>query len=589
MKLKTTLLLMLTCGLQSFLQSAKDSIFNLPSFDELKEVKATSNNEQNTEQYDKEQIFSSGNIVVTFDDDKEVPDMRTGNASRVSVDFIDEDIKQVLRYISELYDLNIIIPTSLTGKVTIRLKDVTWQALLEAVLAPLGCSYVENKGIVQIGSAETMLQEPLQTKTFLLKFADAKTLVTELAEFVDKENKERVTFNERTNMLIWTGRSKNLQQVETIIQQLDKPETQVMIEAKFVEAHNNFSDDFGIQWPASLSAYLDQSGASDASSSTTTATAAGNVTSNSTSDTHGQATWSINHSKALKGHSLFVKTLNSTFNFSKTDDIGKTLSNPTIITMNNVPASMSVITKYPIPNYSYNSDQGQFEISGFEEKPIGIQLDVTPKVQAEYITLKLAPSLSTQDGTVPFTSGSGTSVSYPKIAEKKTSSVVTIKSGYAIAIGGLMSQSKTNTKTKVPFLGELPLIGTIFSSKSKKDELTNLMIFLSATQIAYDGTILYPHQQGVKNISRKRMFEAGMTDKDLPGEVDLTEQEAKIYKDIHALQNKLDDVLARRKAHKAKRLIKNKIGRYRVTVPNTGMPSKNRSAALKQKAKANKK
>ena len=57
------------------------------------------------------------------------------------------------------------------------------------------------------------------------------------------------------------------------------------------------------------------------------------------------------------------------------------------------------------------------------------------------------------------------------------------------------------------------------------------MIFLSATQIAYDGTILYPHQQGVKNISRKRMFEAGMTDKDLPGEVDLPEQEAKIYKE----------------------------------------------------------
>ena len=115
------------------------------------------------------------------------------------------------------------------------------------------------------------------------------------------------------------------------------------------------------------------------------------------------------------------------------------------------------------------------------------------------------------------------------------------------------------------------------------------MIFLSATQIAYDGTVLYPHQQGVKNISRKRMFEAGMTEKDLPGEVDLTEQEAKIYKDIHSLQNKLDDVLARRKAHKAKRLIKNKIGRYRIRTANTGVSAKNRSAVLKQKAKATKK
>ncbi len=568
MKLKSTFLLIVLFAVRSILYS-KDFAFNLPTFDDLKEV-------EQIPQDEKRESVPAGNIIVSFDDDKTIPDIRTGSSSRVSVDFIDEDIKQVLRYVSELYDLNIIIPTSLTGNVTIRLKDVTWQALLEAVLSPLGCSYMENKGIVQIGSTETMLQEPLQTKTFLLKFADAKTLVTELAEFVDKENKERVTFNERTNMLIWTGRGKNLHQVEAIIEQLDKPETQVMIEAKFVEAHTNFTDDFGIKWPVGLNVYLDQKESSSSSDQGKSST--------SDSDTHGQLKLGINHSKALNTKELFIQTLNSSFNFSKTDDIGKTLSNPTIITMNNVPASMSVITKYPIPNYSYNSDQGNFEISGFEEKPIGIQLQVTPKVQAEYITLKLEPSLSTQDGEVPFTSGTGTSVSYPKIAEKKTSSVVTIKSGYAIAIGGLMSQTKTNVKTKVPFLGELPLVGTIFSNKSKKDELTNLMIFLSATQIAYDGTVLYPHQQGVKNISRKRMFEAGMTDKDLPGEVVLTEEEAKIYKDIHVLQNKLDAILARRKAYKARRLIHNKIGRYRIRSENIGTTAKNRSAALKQKS-----
>lgn len=564
MKLKSTFLLIVFFTMQKFLH-AKDFAFNLPAFDDLKEVEQIPKDE-------KRDSVPSGNIIVSFDDNKEIAEARVGRSSRVSVDFIDEDIKQVLRYVSELYDLNIVIPTALTGKVTIRLKDVAWQALLEAILSPLGCSYTENKGIIQIGSTETILFEPLQTKTFLLKFADAKTLVTELAEFVDKEKKECIMFNERTNMLIWTGYSKNLLRIESIINQLDKPETQVMIEAKFVEAHTNFSDDFGIKWPSGVNVYLDQKESSDKGESST-----------SDSDTHGQLNLGINHSKAFKTKELFIQTLNSSFNFSKTDGIGKTLSNPTIITMNNVPASMSVITKYPIPNYSYNSDQGKFEISGFEEKPIGIQLQVTPKVQSEYITLKLEPSLSTQAGEVPFTSGTGTSVSYPKIAEKKTSSVVTIKSGYAIAIGGLMSQTKTNVKTKVPFLGELPLVGTIFSNKSKKDELTNLMIFLSATQIAYDGTVLYPNQQGVKNVSRKRMFEAGMTDKDLPGEVVLTDEEAKIYKDIHVLQNKLDTILARRKAYKAKRLIHNKIGRYHIRSENIGTTAKNRSATLKQK------
>ena len=91
MKLKSILLLMITCNLQYFLY-AKDSIFNLPSFDDLKEIKKMTNNEQDAEQYDKVQNFSSSNIVVTFDDDKEVPDIRPGRSSRVSVDFIDEDI-----------------------------------------------------------------------------------------------------------------------------------------------------------------------------------------------------------------------------------------------------------------------------------------------------------------------------------------------------------------------------------------------------------------------------------------------------------------------------------------------------------------
>ena len=422
------------------------------------------------------------------------------------------------------------------------------------MLTPLGCSYTESNGIVRISSEETAKKEPLMTKTFLLKFADAKTVADELKDFIDKENKEKLTFNSRTNILIWTGISKNEQVIEEIVNKLDKPETQVMIEAKFVEATNNLSDSRGIKWPSGLEAFLDESGATNAGTSTTTATS---TTTSSNDDTHGQLSIGLNNSKALGDKNLFVKTLTGSFDFTKTDSFGKTLSNPTIITMNNVPASMSVSTNYPIPNYSYNSDKGTFEISGFEEKPVGIELKVTPKVQAEYITLQLEPSLSNKTADVTFNAQSGTSVKYPQINYKKASSVVTIKSGYTIAIGGLMSQTKNDTLTKTPLFGDIPFVGSLFSHKAKVDEVNNLMIFLSATQIAYDGTILYPHQVGAKNVSDKRMFEMGITGKDLPGELPISDEEKAIYNEIQTLQNKLDNLIETKKAiHSKKKLAK---------------------------------
>lgn len=484
-------------------------------------------------------------IIVRFEKDKTVPDIPT--SERVSVDFVNEEIKNVLRYTAELYDLNIIIPTSLTGNVTLRLKDVEWEALLNTVLTPLGYSYSENKGIIQVVSESMAKQEPLQTKTFVLKFADAKTVANELKDFVDKEAKEKLSFNERTNILIWTGRGKNLSTIEEIITKLDKPETQVMIEAKFIEANNSITDSQGFKWPSGLEIYWDDQGAG-----TKTSTDTNGTTTTSSETKHGQLTYGLNGSKFFKGSTVFIQTLQGTFDFSKTDSIGKTLSNPTIITMNNVPASMSVITNYPIPNYSYNSEQKTYEISGFEEKPVGLELKVTPKVQSKYITLQLEPSLSEQTGSVVFQAQTGTNVSYPQIKEKKASSTITIESGRSIAIGGLMSENTQNTKTKTPFFGDIPLFGNIFSHKDKSKNISNLLIFLSATQVAYDGTIIYPTLVGAKNVSDKKLFEMGMTERDLPGETEISDKEKELYAQLRALQTKLDNITVQQKANAQK-------------------------------------
>ena len=524
--------LIIVLGLKSLY--AFDNSLNLSKFDEIVHPSTA---EENT-------FNEPDEIVVRFEKDKNTPKFLP--SEQVSVDFVNEDIKSVLRYIAELYDLNIVIPTSLSGNVTLRLKDVDWKALLKAVLTPLGYFYIEDNGILQIVSENMSKQEPLQTKTFVLTFADAKTVAEELKDFIDKDAKEKLSFNSRTNILIWTGRSKNLSNIENIIKQLDKPETQVMIEAKFVEATNDASDNRGFKWPSGLNFYWDDAGNGGSADGE-------NDSSSSSSDTHGQLTYGLMGSKFFKGSTMFIQTLQGTFDFSKTDNFGKTLSNPTIITMNNVPASMNVTSNYPVPKYSYNSDNKAYEINGFEEKPIGIELKVTPKIQSKYITLQLEPSLSEQTGSISFSGSSGIAISYPQIKEKKTSSIVTIESGRSIAIGGLMSEIYQDAKTKTPFLSNIPILGNMFSHTNKVKNISNLLIFLSATQIAYDGTIVYPTQVGVKNISNKKMYEMGISDKDLPGEKPATEDEEKKYLEIQMLKEKINNIENQQKIFAEKR------------------------------------
>ncbi|MGX8716391.1 MAG: type II secretion system protein GspD, partial [bacterium] len=536
---KYTIYILLTLlGAQGLL--AFDNSIPIP---DLNEIMKASVYDKNFDIGNNKNFDNPEGILVSFEKDKTVPKFKT--SEQVSVDFINEEIKNVLRYTAELYDLNIIIPTTLTGNVTLRLKDVDWKALLSSVLSPLGYSYTNKDGIIQIVSEAMAKQEPLITKTFLLKFADAKKISEELKDFLDKDAKEKLSFNERTNILIWTGRAKNLSNIEGIIEKLDKPETQVMIEAKFVEATNSVADARGMKWPSGLSVYYNDTGAG--SKTTSTETEGGSSTTTS-GEKHGELTYGLNGSKFFRGSEVFIQTLQGTFDFSKTDSFGKTLSNPTIITMNNVPASMSVIANEPIPKYSYNSEGKNYEISGFEEKPVGLELKVTPKVQSKYITLQLEPSLSEQIGSVEFKAQTGTSVNYPQIKAKKASSTVTIESGRSIAIGGLMSENTKDENTKTPFLGDIPLLGNIFTHKSKSKNISNLIIFLTATQIAYDGTIVYPTQVGAKNISDRKLFEMGMSEKDMPGEPEMSDKEKELYAQLKTLQTKLDNIELNKKA-----------------------------------------
>ena len=194
-------------------------------------------------------------------------------------------------------------------------------------------------------------------------------------------------------------------------------------------------------------------------------------------------------------------------NALQTQNDVKIVSNPTIVTLNNTPATINVGESDPIPKYNYNQQTGSFEVSGFDYKDIGIILKVTPQVNSRgFIKLQLDPEVSQKNGTATFGPAQ-----IPIIGTRKASTQVSLKDGFTMGIGGLLQTQTTKGGTSVPVLGSVPLLGRLFRSNTNEADTTNLIIFITAKTISAEGA---PIEQ-VFDSSRVRQLE--LHREDLPG------------------------------------------------------------------------
>ena len=502
----------------------------------------------------------------------------------LSVDFPDEDIKTILRNVADLFELNLVVPDTLTGKTSIKLRDVTWRQIFQVVLAPVGYTYVEDGSIIKIVSNELLQLEPGTTEVFILNNAKAMDIKPTIDGLIDAATGGKIVIDARSNALVITERPSRMGRIRSIIEQLDKATDQVMIESKFVEVSDRDIRNIGVNW-ASLqgmqfgvsgirqsfnrdrgqtfsngsnssastgSSSVGSNGSSTSGSSiagtqtsvttatnplnptlTTVSTAAtndlvtpGNSTNTVTTTTvaspaqTGQTVVTTNAPTTTGNTSTTLSnTLSNTasnavsnllgltntgstnrlatavfsssdFNIIvsalKTQANTKVMSNPTIVTLNNTEAVLNIGQEFPVPSYTYNSERGTFEVSGFQYKPIGIILKVTPQVNARgVIKMNLEPEVSQQADSTSFGGAGGAQI--PIISTRKVKTQVSLKDGFTMGIGGLITDSKSDSGNKVPVLGSIPLLGRLFSNKSVNNVSTNLLIFITAKTVSADG------------------------------------------------------------------------------------------------------
>lgn len=166
----------------------------------------------------------------------------------LSVDFPDEDIRTILRNVADLFELNLVVPDTLTGKTSIKLRDVTWRQIFQVVLSPVGYSYVEEGNIIKVVSNESLLQEPTTTDVIIVNNAKAADLVATINVLVDAAAGGKIVVDGRSNALVITERPSRMGRIRQTIEALDKATEQVMIETKFVEVTDRDIRNIGVNW-----------------------------------------------------------------------------------------------------------------------------------------------------------------------------------------------------------------------------------------------------------------------------------------------------------------------------------------------------
>jgi type IV pilus assembly protein PilQ len=431
------------------------------------------------------------------------PENATENGGVGVREFQGDDVGQVLRLLARQAKINMVVSEAVTGTVTMRLEDVTaLQAIAIIVKAKnLFMDKIDNVYYIKTGAERTA--EPTESDSYQFSYSRAKETVPLIASQLASKDPPQV--DERTNTVFFRETRGNIDNIRKLLVQIDKPTKQVMIEARLVEVTANPKQSYGINWAGVLG------------SSTTAKTfryggtlpdVSGNQTLNFSGGTpqlndfvQGQGErpsvtgrpGNLNPITAFE-HGflnsfggqfaiLSAPQLSLTLRLLNEDADAEFLSNPRVITADNQQAKIEISRNQPVPQLNFNEQTATAVFGGFQDKKFGNTLLVRPSVNKDdFVTLSVKPEISNKVGDATFIFA-GATVTSPIIDTRSLDSNVLIKSGNTLAIGGLLQDEQSKARSKVPILGDVPILGYFFQEKLNARTKRNLLVFVTPTII----------------------------------------------------------------------------------------------------------
>lgn len=406
-----------------------------------------------------------------------------------SLEFREVDIKDVLRQLSKQYSLNIVFSEKVVGLVTVQLSNVSVSQAMDSIITVNGFAYTKKDNVINVTTPEEAEREGKQTKLFRLNNASALSLKESLSRVLGPDGS--IEADARSNSLVVTDTLSVINKIEEIIPNLDNPTPQVLIETKLIETTLTRSDKLGIDWTTTLSA-------TGAKRPTTLPFAPKGDRSWMENvfppDPASSADFPTGHPfgfpTAVKGDftlgTLDASSLKAVLDVLKSRTNTHLIANPRVVALNNQKALIHVGKDVPIPIYERNDSTGKMEITGWsEDEKVGVQLEVTPQISPDgHIRLKLKPEVSSISDFIKIEGEDAAPITSTRTVETE----VLIRDGQTVVIGGLIKDESFNKVSKIPILGDIPILGLLFTRKelgstSSPTEKTDLLIFVTARVI----------------------------------------------------------------------------------------------------------
>ncbi|HGH6176770.1 TPA: type IV pilus secretin PilQ [Neisseria meningitidis] len=416
---------------------------------------------------------------------------KTFTGRKISLDFQDVEIRTILQILAKESGMNIVASDSVNGKMTLSLKDVPWDQALDLVMQARNLDMRQQGNIVNIAPRDELLAKDkaflqaekdiadlgaLYSQNFQLKYKNVEEFRSILrldnADTTGNRNtlvsgRGSVLIDPATNTLIVTDTRSVIEKFRKLIDELDVPAQQVMIEARIVEAADGFSRDLGVKFGATGKKKLKND---------TSAFGWGVNSGFGDGDKWGAETKinlpitaaanSISLVRAISSGALNLE-LSASESLSKT----KTLANPRVLTQNRKEAKIE--SGYEIP-FTVTSIANGGSSTNTELKKAVLGLTVTPNITPDgqiIMTVKI-----NKDSPAQCASGNQTILC---ISTKNLNTQAMVENGGTLIVGGIYEEDNGNTLTKVPLLGDIPVIGNLFKTRGKKTDRRELLIFIT--------------------------------------------------------------------------------------------------------------
>lgn len=420
---------------------------------------------------------------------------------KLSLNFQNIDVRSVLQVIADFTDNNIITSDTVGGSLTLRLKDVPWDQALDIILDAKGLDKRKTGNVIWIAprdelaakeklALESQMQvselEPLRTETFQLNYHKADVIYKAITEKKDSDRsflskRGSIVMDTRTNKLIVTDIPSRLEEIRRILNELDIPTRQVLIEARIVEANEDFAKNLGarlgINQTAAGSVQLGRAGLNIGGSAAATGFQTGQVqtqpnfltdslstgslrASNITPRTPGQLSFVLFNSAATRFLNLELSALEQ-------DGKGKVISSPRVMTSDQNEALIEQGVEIP---YQQATSSGATSVSF---RKANLKLQVKPQITPDG-RVQMALDVNKDTPNTQLSTGSGVAID-----TKHVKTDVLVENGGTVVIGGIYTQEERRTQTRVPFLGDLPYVGFLFRNTETDRSRAELLIFVT--------------------------------------------------------------------------------------------------------------